>query len=131
MQHYHKDVRVLPDLTEWQAVLFASKNIETVKGNTKDHIAVDYAMRHLDASMAAVYRQGIEDQRKTSDSDHVREWLRDRKNMPPLLSLNATSQPRHNASSLNDLGNVLSQAGSLSPDDSKNCPVTAQTGSTK
>ena len=51
------------------------RTFETVAGATKDQVAVDYIMGHADASMAAVYRQGIEDQRLIDVGQHVRNWL--------------------------------------------------------
>jgi integrase len=47
----------------------------TVAGNTKDQIAVNYVMGHSDASMAAVYREGIDPKRIKAVCQHVRKWL--------------------------------------------------------
>ncbi|HIE96830.1 MAG TPA: hypothetical protein EYQ63_07405 [Fuerstia sp.] len=38
-------------------------------------MAVNYIMGHQDESMAAVYRQGIDDQRLIDVAEHVRQWL--------------------------------------------------------
>ncbi len=51
------------------------RTFETVAGATKDQIAVDYIMGHADESMAAVYRQGIDDQRLIDVGQHVHKWL--------------------------------------------------------
>lgn len=51
------------------------RTFETVAGATKDQVAVDYVMGHVDDSMAAVYRQGIEDQRLVDVANHVHKWL--------------------------------------------------------
>lgn len=47
---------------------------ETVGGNAKDQIAVNYVMGHADDSMAAVYREGIDPQRIIDVCEHVRQW---------------------------------------------------------
>jgi integrase len=51
------------------------RTFETVAGATKDQVAVDYSMGHFDESMAAVYRQGIDDQRLTDVGQYVHDWL--------------------------------------------------------
>ncbi len=51
------------------------RTFETVAGASKDQIAVDYMMGHFDASMGAVYRQGIDDQRLIDVGQHVHKWL--------------------------------------------------------
>jgi integrase len=51
------------------------RTFETVAGATKDQVAVDVVMGHVDESMAAVYRQGIEDQRLIDVGQHVHAWL--------------------------------------------------------
>jgi integrase len=51
------------------------RTFETVAGGSKDQVAVDVVMGHSDHSMAAVYRQGIEDQRLIDVGNHVRNWL--------------------------------------------------------
>lgn len=52
---------------------------ETVAGGSKDQVAVDHIMGHVDTSMAAHYRESIEDERLIAVSDHVRNWLFKRK----------------------------------------------------
>lgn len=51
------------------------RTFETVAGNSKDQVAVDYIMGHVDESMAAVYRQGIDDQRLIDVGNYVHAWL--------------------------------------------------------
>ncbi len=51
------------------------RTFETVAGASKDQPAVDLVMGHDDPSMAAVYRQGIDDDRLIAVAEHVRTWL--------------------------------------------------------
>ncbi len=51
------------------------RTYETVAGNSKDQIAVNFAMGHSDDSMATVYRQGIDDQRLIDVAMHVHNWF--------------------------------------------------------
>ena len=48
---------------------------ETVAGETRDQVAVDAVMGHVDGSMAAIYREAISDERLKAIAVHVREWL--------------------------------------------------------
>ena len=48
---------------------------QTVADGTKDPVAVSAIMGHVDASMAGVYREGIEDARLRAVTDHVHQWL--------------------------------------------------------
>ena len=52
------------------------RQFEIVGGESRDQVAVDAIMGHVDESMAAVYRQGvISDDRLRDVVDHVRRWL--------------------------------------------------------
>jgi integrase len=51
------------------------RTFETVAGGSKDQVAVDVCMGHSDESMAAVYRQGIDDQRLVDVGQFVHDWL--------------------------------------------------------
>ena len=51
------------------------RTFETVAGGSKDQVAVDVCMGHSDESMAAVYRQGIDDQRLIDVGQFVHDWL--------------------------------------------------------
>lgn len=48
---------------------------ETIGGDSRDQVAVNYIMGHVDESMAATYREKIDDSRLVAVSDHVRAWL--------------------------------------------------------
>lgn len=51
------------------------RNFETVAGGTADQVAVDAIMGHVDASMAAEYRESIENSRLQAAVNFVRAWL--------------------------------------------------------
>jgi integrase len=55
---------------------------ETVAGNARDQIAVNYVMGHCDDSMAEVYREGIDDKRIIDVCKFVRKWWRAGKEKP-------------------------------------------------
>ena len=48
---------------------------ETVAGGSRDQVAVNSIMGHVDDSMAANYRERIDDDRLLSVTQHVRGWL--------------------------------------------------------
>jgi integrase len=48
---------------------------ETIGGEAKDQVAVDYIMGHALDDMATVYRERISDERLKAVTDHVRAWL--------------------------------------------------------
>jgi integrase len=48
---------------------------ETVAGETKDQVAVNHVMGHVDESMAGEYREHISDARLQAVADHVHGWL--------------------------------------------------------
>lgn len=48
---------------------------ETQAGESKDQVAVNAVMGHVDNSMAAVYREQISDDRLKAVTDHVHRWL--------------------------------------------------------
>jgi integrase len=48
---------------------------ETIAGGCRDQVEVNAIMGHADGSMAAVYRERIEDDRLVDASNAVRRWL--------------------------------------------------------
>ena len=48
---------------------------ETIGGGCRDQVAVNAVMGHVDASMAGVYRERVDDSRLEAVADHVRTWL--------------------------------------------------------
>src|SRR5262245_11084376 len=48
---------------------------ETTGGAAKDQVALNAIMGHVDGSMAAVYREEIEDSRLLAVANHTRHWL--------------------------------------------------------
>jgi integrase len=48
---------------------------ETIGGEAKDQVAVDYVMGHARDDMASHYRERISDERLRAVADHVRGWL--------------------------------------------------------
>ena len=48
---------------------------ETIGGAVRDQVAVSSIMGHVDATMAGVYRERIDDERLVAVSEHVRNWL--------------------------------------------------------
>ena len=48
---------------------------ETIAGDCRDQVAVDFIMGHTRGDMASVYRERIEDERLRAVTDHVQKWL--------------------------------------------------------
>jgi integrase len=48
---------------------------ETIAGGTADQVAVDAIMGHVDSTMAAEYREHVDDSRLKAVVDHVHAWL--------------------------------------------------------
>lgn len=64
-------------LTRTGATFYTLRHtFETIAGATADQVAVDAIMGHVDASMAAEYREHIEDSRLKAVVEHVRKWLK-------------------------------------------------------
>ena len=50
-------------------------SFETIGGDSRDQVAVNSIMGHVDNSMAGNYRERIEDARLVAVTEHVRRWL--------------------------------------------------------
>jgi integrase len=50
---------------------------ETIGGESRDQVAVDFLMGHSRGDMASVYRERISDTRLRAVTDHVHDWLFD------------------------------------------------------
>lgn len=48
---------------------------ETIAGESRDQVAVNALMGHVDSSMAGVYRERISDERLLAVVETVRSWL--------------------------------------------------------
>jgi len=48
---------------------------ETIGGESRDQVAVNAIMGHVDATMAGHYRERISDERLRAVTEHVRQWL--------------------------------------------------------
>lgn len=51
------------------------RTCETVGGESRDQVAVDFVMGHIDQSMAGTYRQAISDQRLEAVAETIRRWI--------------------------------------------------------
>jgi integrase len=81
----HKGYRVTQEFTriakaadiEGRTFYDLRRTFETIAGDSRDQVAVDFLMGHSPKSsdMASIYRQKIEDDRLRSVTDHVHAWL--------------------------------------------------------
>lgn len=52
-------------------------SFETIAGESKDQVATDHIMGHIDGTMAGQYRESISDERLRAVVNHVHAWLFD------------------------------------------------------
>lgn len=76
LSHEFRKLLQAADLYRAQRTFLALRHtFETVAGETRDQVAVNHVMGHVDTSMAAVYRESISDARLVAVSDFVYHWL--------------------------------------------------------
>ncbi len=64
------------DMRQGKLSFYALRHtFETVAGDTKDQVAVDYIMGHVTPGMGTNYRHEITDTRLRAVTDHVHDWL--------------------------------------------------------
>ena len=51
------------------------RTFETIGGESRDQVAIDYIMGHARDDMASLYRERISDERLQAVTDHVHDWL--------------------------------------------------------
>lgn len=56
------------------------RTTETIGGDSKDQVAVDYIMGHSRDDMASIYRQRIDDARLVAVTNHIHGWLFQKQN---------------------------------------------------
>jgi hypothetical protein len=85
---WHKDTHDNPIANEFRKLLDDLKlyrpglsfyalrhTFETIGGESRDQVAVDYIMGHARDDMASVYRERMTDERLLAVTSHVHEWL--------------------------------------------------------
>lgn len=74
-----KEMRKLMDslnITRAGVSFYSLRHVfETIGGESRDQVAVDFIMGHADESMADRYRERISDDRLQAVVEHVRKWL--------------------------------------------------------
>jgi integrase len=74
-KEFAKLVRVVNLQQKGRGFYALRHTFETIGGDSRDQVAVNAIMGHADSSMAAHYRERIEDQRLVNVVNHVRRWL--------------------------------------------------------
>ena len=74
-QRFHKLLKELAIYQPGKSFYALRHTFETIGGDSRDQVAVDHIMGHVDSSMAAHYREKIDDKRLIAVSDHVHDWL--------------------------------------------------------
>lgn len=74
-QEFGKLLRMLKLVRPGLGFYALRHSFETIGGETRDQVAVNQIMGHADASMSAVYRERISDDRLRVVANHVRKWL--------------------------------------------------------
>ncbi len=64
-----------PNCIEREGRYALRHTFETICGESRNQVAVNHIMGHVDESMAAAYRERINDERLQAVVDHVHQWL--------------------------------------------------------
>jgi integrase len=73
-----KETRKLLDklgMNGWRNFYCLRHTFETIGGESRDQVAVDHIMGHVDPSMGAQYRERISAERLVAVTEYVRRWL--------------------------------------------------------
>jgi integrase len=74
-KEFRKLVKAMGLARKGRAFYSLRRNCETIGGESRDQVALDAIMGHVDSSMADKYRERISDERLRAVADFIRRWL--------------------------------------------------------